>query len=107
MTDANWMDAAPEGSLASGEHIVVDVHGTAVAVFRIGDEYYAVEDICTHDRSEIARDCILDGRDIICSRHGGRFCLQTGKALLGPVYEDIAVFPVRVDQGVIQVRESD
>ncbi|QFY41296.1 non-heme iron oxygenase ferredoxin subunit [Candidatus Methylospira mobilis] len=107
MVDANWIDVAPEGNLAPGEHVVVDVNGTAVAVFRIGDEYYAIEDICTHDRSAISRNCMLEGREIICSRHGGRFCLQTGKALLGPVYENIGVFPVRIEQSVIQVREAD
>jgi len=107
MTDSVWIDVAPEGSLASGEHIAVDINGAAVAVFRTGDHYYAVENICTHDRSEITGHCTVDGYELVCMRHGGRFCLQSGKALRGPVYEDIAVFPVRVEQGVIQVREAD
>jgi 3-phenylpropionate/trans-cinnamate dioxygenase ferredoxin subunit len=105
--DSNWIDVALEGSLLDGEHAEVDVNGTAVAVFRVGDEYYAVEDICTHDRSEITRHCMVEGSELVCLRHGGRFCLQSGKALRAPVFEDIAVFPVRVEHGVIQVRERN
>lgn len=105
--ESDWIAVAPDGSLASGEHIVVDVNGTAVAVFRIGDDYYAIEDMCTHDYAEIAEGGILDGCEIICARHGARFCLKTGKVLKAPAYEDLAVFPVRIEQGVIQVRERD
>jgi 3-phenylpropionate/trans-cinnamate dioxygenase ferredoxin subunit len=102
---SDWVDVAPEGSLANGEHVVVDVDGVDVAVFMIDGHYYAVEDACTHDGAEIASGR-LDGCEIICPRHGARFCLKTGAVLSPPAYEDLATFSTRVRDGRIQVRDE-
>ena len=98
-----WIDAGRDGSLAEGEHIVLDIQGIDVAVFRIEGGYYAIQDICNHDGAEIASGR-LDGCEIICPRHGARFCLKTGQVLSPPAYEDITTYPVRVHDGRIQVR---
>ena len=103
MTD--WIDVAPDASLGEGGHAVVDVDGMEVAIFRVEGELYAIEDTCTHDGAEIASGQ-LDGFEIICPRHGARFCLKTGKVLKAPAYEDLSCFPVRVENGVIQVRDN-
>jgi 3-phenylpropionate/trans-cinnamate dioxygenase ferredoxin subunit len=102
---SDWVDVAPEGSIAEGEHVVVDLDGMAVAVFRLDGQYYALEDACTHDGAEIASGR-LEGWEIICPRHGARFCVKTGKVLKAPAYEDLTCFPVRVESGVIQVRDD-
>jgi 3-phenylpropionate/trans-cinnamate dioxygenase ferredoxin subunit len=47
----------------------------------------------------------MDGDQVICPRHGARFCVRTGAALTAPAYEPIECFPVRVEQGIIQVRD--
>jgi 3-phenylpropionate/trans-cinnamate dioxygenase ferredoxin subunit len=100
-----WIDVAPEGSLADGEHVVIDVDGVEVAVFRLEGHYYAVEDACTHDGAEIASGRLV-GSEIICPRHGARFCLKTGKVLSPPAYEDLSTYPVRVEDGRIQVESE-
>jgi len=100
-----WVDVAAVAALAPGERQVVDLDGTEVAVFNVDGEYFAIEDTCTHDGSEIASGKV-EGYEIICPRHGARFCLKTGKVLKAPAYEDLASFPVRVEQGVIQVRDD-
>jgi len=102
---SEWIDVAREDSLTEGEHVVVDVDGVTVAVFRVGDEYLAIEDACTHDGAEIASGDV-EGCEIRCPRHGARFCLKTGKVLSPPAYEDLSVFPVRVEAGRIQVRDD-
>jgi 3-phenylpropionate/trans-cinnamate dioxygenase ferredoxin subunit len=99
----NWIDVAPEGSLADGEHVVIDVDGEEVAVFRIEGQYYAIEDACTHDGAEIASGRLVNGCEIECPRHRARFCLKTGKVLSPPAYEDLPTYPVRVENGRIQV----
>jgi 3-phenylpropionate/trans-cinnamate dioxygenase ferredoxin subunit len=93
-----WIDIATEGSLAPGEPLHFEHNGLTIAVFLVDGEVFAIEDICSHDRSPISDGCI-DGREIICPRHGARFCLQTGQALTAPAYEDIETFPVRTDAG--------
>lgn len=103
MTD--WIEVAPEQGLANGEHLVVDVDGTDVAVFKIDGQCYAIEDVCTHDGAEIASG-ELDGDEIVCPRHGARFCVKTGEVKCAPAYENLATFPVRVMDGKIQVRDD-
>lgn len=97
-----WLDVVAETALAVGEHLVVDVDGVDVAVFRLADGFYAIEDVCTHDGTEIASG-ELEGDEIVCPRHGARFCLKTGAVKCAPAYEDIASYVVRVVDGRLQV----
>ncbi|MFA5982539.1 MAG: non-heme iron oxygenase ferredoxin subunit [Methylococcaceae bacterium] len=103
MTD--WVDVVAINALAAGENIVVDVDGCAVAVFNIGGEFYAIEDVCTHDGAEIASG-LLVGDEIICPRHGARFCVKTGAVKSPPAYSNIDCFPVRIVEGRLQVRDN-
>lgn len=99
---ADWIDVVAASALADGEHVVVDVDGDDVAVFNIGGEFYAIADVCTHDGAEIASG-ELDGDEIVCPRHGARFCVKTGQVKCAPAYEDVATFPVRIEGGRLQV----
>ncbi len=103
MTD--WVDVCAENALTNGENIIVDVDGTEVAIFKIDGRFYAIEDVCTHDGAEIASG-ELDGDEIICPRHGAKFCVKTGAVKSAPAYEDVATFPIRVEQGQLQVRDD-
>lgn len=61
---SEWFDVIAETALQVGEHIVVDVDGVDVAVFKLEDGFYALEDVCTHDGAEIASG-IVEGDEII------------------------------------------
>ncbi len=102
---SDWIDVAAANAIAEGEHVVVDVDGSDVAIFNLKGEFYAIEDVCTHDGAEIASG-ELDGDEIICPRHGARFCIRTGQVKCPPAYEDVAVFPVRVVNGRIQIKDT-
>jgi len=99
---SDWIDVVQATALADGEHVVVDVDGDDVAVFNIGGEFYAIADVCTHDGAEIASG-ELDGDEIVCPRHGARFCVKTGQVKCAPAYEDVATYAVRVVDGRLQV----
>lgn len=100
-----WIDVIQTRAFADGEHLVVDVEGSEVAVFNLGGYYYAIEDVCTHDGGELASG-EREGDQIICPRHGARFCIKTGKALTPPAYEDLHCFPLRVENGMLQIRDD-
>ena len=100
-----WVDVIPATALAEGEHALTDIDGDTVAVFNIGGAFYAVEDVCTHDGTEIASG-ELEGDEIICPRHGARFCVKTGEVKCAPAYENLRSFPVRVLEGRIQINSS-
>ncbi|QSB02789.1 non-heme iron oxygenase ferredoxin subunit [Methylomonas sp. EFPC1] len=103
---SDWIDVVAESALANGEHVLVDVDGTDVAIFKIDNQCYAIEDVCTHDGAEIASG-ELDGDEIVCPRHGARFCVKTGAVKCAPAYEDVATFAVRIVDGRIQVENPN
>ena len=102
---SGWVDVAPQQDFAPGAWRSLDVDGTLVAVFNLDGEYYAIEDVCTHDGG-ILTGGALEGEQIVCPRHGARFSIKTGKVLALPAYEDIATFQLRVEGGMVQVRDA-
>jgi 3-phenylpropionate/trans-cinnamate dioxygenase ferredoxin subunit len=102
---SDWQDVMNESALHEGENTVVDVDGTDVAIFKISGQCYAIADQCSHDGGEIASGTV-DGDEIICPRHGARFCIKTGEVTAPPAYEAIDCFPIRIEQGRIQVRDK-
>lgn len=102
---SDWITVCDENAMANGEKISVDVDGTDVVVFKIAGQFYAIEDRCSHDGAEIASG-ELDGDEIICPRHGARFCVKTGAVKSAPAYEDIASFPIRIELGKVQVKDE-
>jgi 3-phenylpropionate/trans-cinnamate dioxygenase ferredoxin subunit len=92
------IDEVPEGGRKS---LVFDER--AVLLLRIGGEYYAVEDVCSHDGQPLTEGP-LAGTSIECPRHGARFDVQTGRPLCMPAVEPIATFEVKVEGNDIYLR---
>jgi 3-phenylpropionate/trans-cinnamate dioxygenase ferredoxin subunit len=93
-----WIDAAAESELADGQTLSVLVGNQMVALARSGSEVFAIEDVCTHDGAELTGGPI-EGTEIVCPRHGARFCLRTGAALTPPAYEPVRVYRTKVSDG--------
>ena len=102
---ANWIDAGPVAALQDGQTVSLAVGRRMVAVARSGGEFFAIEDLCTHDGAELTGGAI-EGTEIICPRHGARFCLRTGEALTPPAYEAVPVFETKVEDGRLWVRSG-
>jgi 3-phenylpropionate/trans-cinnamate dioxygenase ferredoxin subunit len=102
----DWQDVAGVDEVPPGGFEVLETDDIVVAVFNVDGAFFAIEDVCTHDGAELAGGPV-DGDQVICPRHGARFCLRTGKALTAPAYEDVATFPTRVVDGRVQVRLDD
>ncbi|MFZ9561544.1 MAG: Rieske (2Fe-2S) protein [Burkholderiales bacterium] len=102
---AEWIKVSAVGEIAQGGCKVVDVDGTTVALFNVGGNFFALEDVCTHDGGELASG-VIDGDEVICPRHGARFCIRTGEALTAPAYEPTAKLPLRIENGFIEVQDD-
>lgn len=100
-----WVDVAQAESIFIGHPVHIDIDGTGIAVFKLDEDFYAIEDVCTHDGNVLTGGCI-ENDQIICPRHGARFSIKTGAALSAPAYEPTATFPVRVENGMVQVRDD-
>lgn len=99
---ANWYDVAPESEILPGSHHVIVAEQTAIAVFNIDGEYYAIEDSCTHQGLPLS-DGFLDQDTITCPFHGAKFCVRTGQVLCSPAYINLTTFETRVENGMVQV----
>jgi 3-phenylpropionate/trans-cinnamate dioxygenase ferredoxin subunit len=97
-----WIDAGPAAALGDGQTLSIAAGRRMIAVARSGEAYFAIEDICTHDGAELTGGAI-EGTEIICPRHGARFCLRTGEALSPPAYEPVRVFATKIEDGHLWV----
>lgn len=101
---SDWVDVAKTSELEAGSHRVVDVDDVMIAVFNVEGEFFAIEDVCTHDGGELTGGEI-ENDVIVCPRHGAKFSIRSGEVLAPPAYEPVDTFPVRVQDGVVQVRD--
>ncbi len=99
----NWVDACAEETLAEGGTLSMTVGRRLIALVRAGGRYFAIDDVCTHDGAPLTGGEI-EGTEIVCPRHGARFCLKTGEALTPPAYEPVRVYETKIDGGRIWVR---
>lgn len=95
-----WIDLGAAQDVTDAHSLSVEVDDVALVVVRCGADFYAVEDRCTHDGESLA-GADIEACEIICPRHGARFCLRSGAALTPPAYEPLRTFKVRVDAGRI------
>ena len=100
-----YIAVARVGEIADGAVKIVRIEDQAVAVFRLGADYFAMDDVCTHDGGPLAEGTI-EGAEIECPRHGARFDIRTGAALCLPATSGVTTYPVRIEGDEIQVRWS-
>jgi 3-phenylpropionate/trans-cinnamate dioxygenase ferredoxin subunit len=91
-----WERACAASEVADGQAIRVEVDGLDVAIVRSGDDFYAIEDECSH-ASVALSEGEVEGCEIECWMHGSRFDLRTGKPTGPPATEPVPIFPVRLD----------
>ena len=86
--------------ISDGDRKSILLDDTPALLVRVGDDYYSIEDVCTHDGQPLT-DGPISNCQITCPRHGARFDLKTGAALCMPAFEAVRTFAVDVrDDGV-------
>ena len=94
----SFNDLAP----GSATRFVVD--GTAVAVVRIGDDVYAIGDVCSHGEVSLSEGEVLcDEKELECWKHGSSFSLETGEPQTLPAIRPVPVFEARVVDGNVEI----
>jgi 3-phenylpropionate/trans-cinnamate dioxygenase ferredoxin subunit len=84
--------------LKPGEAKRFDVDGQRVCLVRIGDDFYAIGDRCSHaDYSLSEGEVYEDDREIECWKHGSTFSLTTGEPQCLPAVRPVPVYAVRVE----------
>jgi naphthalene 1,2-dioxygenase system ferredoxin subunit len=93
-----WIEAAALDELPAEDVKGVQVEGLDIALYRVEGEVYATSDICTHAQARLCEG-FLEGHEIECPLHQGRFDIRNGKAMCAPLTEDLKVYPVKIEDG--------
>jgi nitrite reductase (NADH) small subunit len=100
---SEFIKVAKTSDLASGQGMVVDVAGRAIALFNVNGEYYALDNICPHRGGPIGEgyvDC--HNLTVQCPWHGWTFSLPSGVSPVNSIAK-VEKFDVQVEGDEIRV----
>src|SRR5262245_35650595 len=100
---ASFVKVAKTTDLSDPGQILLEVEDRIVVLFRVGGEFFCIDDVCTHDGGPLSEGK-LDDHAIACPRHGAKFDIRTGRALTMPATVDTAAHEVKVEGEGIYVR---
>jgi p-cumate 2,3-dioxygenase ferredoxin subunit len=81
--------------------------GHAVAIYNVRGAYYVTDDICSHGEASLSEDGSLDGFEVECSWHFGRFDVRTGQPCAMPCELPLRRWQVTVDNGRVLVDPAE
>ena len=93
-----WTDAAAVADVPEEDIIGIDVAGRDIALYSVGGQIYATDNVCTHGNARLC-DGFLEGHEIECPLHQGKFDVRTGQPTCAPITEAIRSYPVKVEDG--------
>jgi NAD(P)H-dependent nitrite reductase small subunit len=92
------------GDLPPDKTALVTIDGTDVALFRRGDEVFAIGNECPHQGGSLC-DGAVEGDIVICPLHGWEFDLRSGACMTVPG-ESVPRFAVTVQDGAVHLEEA-
>jgi naphthalene 1,2-dioxygenase system ferredoxin subunit len=98
MDTIEWIDATAMDDVPADDVLGILVAGRDIALYNAGGEIFATDNICTHGHARLCEG-FLEGHEIECPLHQGRFDVRTGQPSCAPVTEAIRSYPVRIEGG--------
>jgi len=81
-----------------------DLDGYRIALIRVGDDFYAIGDRCSHANVSLAEGEVYpEELEIECWKHGSTFSLVTGKPESLPATKPVPVYDVSVQGTEVMV----
>ncbi len=104
---SQWIDVAAVDDIFEGAAIGVTPQGHDIALYKTeGGEVYATDNLCSHGHARLC-DGFLEGHEIECPFHQGRFDVRSGAPTLAPCVDAIRSHPVRIEGDRVWVRLGD
>jgi naphthalene 1,2-dioxygenase system ferredoxin subunit len=95
---SNWIDVAAEADLFEGAGIAFAPEGRDIAVFKLEDGVYAINNLCSHGNAKLC-DGFVEGHNVACPFHQAMFDLRDGSVSCGPATEPAKSWPVKIEDG--------
>ena len=101
---AEWVQVAETKEFEATDRKYVELSPMKhVGLFKIKDEYFAIDAWCSHARASLVHGEVVD-HEVQCPLHGARFDLRTGRHLSPPAVRPVARYEVKVEDGKILVK---
>jgi len=98
-------EVAPERLPAPGGRVLLRLEGRCVVLFRVEDEYLAIDDSCPHQGASLSGGRV-EGGAVQCPAHGLRFDLRSGCLHNAPQLR-VSVYPIDIQQDRVFIRLPD
>jgi naphthalene 1,2-dioxygenase system ferredoxin subunit len=91
-----WIELVAVDAIPEDDVIGIDAGGKSFALYMVDGEVYVTDNICTHGNARLC-DGFLEGHEIECPLHQGKFDIRNGKAMCAPLTEDVKTYPVKIE----------
>jgi len=99
----NWVRVASTVDVPEDGTLAVDLGGEPVCLYNLRGRIYATHDLCTHAEASLA-DGFVDGEEIECPLHQGRFHVPSGRAVAAPCTENVRTYEVKLEGGAVLLK---
>ncbi len=100
--DLTWHETVAQADLDDEEPTQVKIGEIIIAICKLDDGIYAIDDICTHEHAYLSDGFMEDGC-VECPLHQALFDIKTGKAMSAPAMVDLKTYATKIDQGMVFV----
>ena len=98
-----WIDAAALDDIEDEDVMRFDHAGQTFAIYRVNNEVYASDGLCTHEHVHLSEGLLMD-HVIECPKHNGRFDIRDGRALGAPACVHLKTYPARHRDGQVFIQ---
>ena len=98
----SWTRVTSTDSIPLREGRAVKLGRHEIAIFHLPDRFLAIDNLCPHNQGPLA-DGIVKGTTVVCPLHGWNICLESGRVCKPDVPVSARTYPVRVQDGIIQI----
>lgn len=102
---SDYIPVAKTTDIPDPGSLLVEVEDRLLVLLHVAGQFYALDDVCTHDGGPLSEGTIHD-HTIACPRHGAKFDIRTGAALTMPATQPTVAHPVRVEGDQVLVKLS-
>lgn len=99
-----WIKVANAAEVPEDGTLLVQLGTEPVCLYNLAGRIFATHDTCTHGQASLA-DGFIDGEEIECPLHQGRFHIPTGKAVGIPCTDDVRSYAVKIENGAVLIKE--
>jgi len=99
---SSWQDAIAADDVPADDVTGVVVAGKDLAIYSVDGELFASDNLCTHGHARLC-DGFLEGHEIECPLHQGKFDVRSGEPTCAPVTQAIRTYPVKIENGRVYV----